>query len=323
MSTRDRELLKEAHLPQKAVADLFGISLQAVNRGISCEPHYLNADRLGKLIDLVQPFKPDVAEILRQGLHRIVVAGDVPGEGRKTTSYVQLTSLADLLERENNGLIWVPIDPVTRLIEESEVLTAFLYKEGSKRITILTSVQAEEIRYILDERVYRLDFKTWLVGEIVVIQCDNLGLAPEMLLGEKTVFVRTVFGFQEVRESNAHVLLGRLLKGSKISPDFLPVKLSEGCRVMLSYSVSPYQRALDYLTEYFEEAGNQELAQWLTKFKDFPDANTKVAVPPLVHLQQILSERVLEQFGMGQQIQIFSALNFMLLNAVRENEPGN
>lgn len=317
MSTRDREILKDAHLSQKAVASYFGISVQGINRGISAESDYLNPERLGKLVDLVQTDNPKAAESLRNALNLDLVTDNKNGVGRKT-SYVQLTNLTDLLARDALGLIWIPTDTASRLVEEADVLNSFIHGKGYKRLVLIhnTSTKTFEVKPIFDERVYRFDFNSWLEREIIVIESDTLGLVPELVMTTKAVSIRTVFGFQELRENDASALRGHLLKQSKISPDYIPIKFGNDFSETLHYPESPYVRALRYLYADLYEEANFTLSKWIADFinsKDYPQTYSPDDKKPIDYLGEVLPRMVLEQLGEEQQSAIIALLEFMKL----------
>jgi transcriptional regulator with XRE-family HTH domain len=262
MSTRDREILKEAKLSQRKVADLFGITLQGVNRGISAETDYLTTERLGKLVDLLQPIDAETSKTLRSSLHKIMASSESSGVKSSNTSYVQLNTLTDILQREKEDLIWMPIDPLTRLLEEVDCLRDYI-KSVEQRLVIVTCEPIEDLRAILDERVYQFDFQNSLKGQIVVIQSETASFTPEMLLGSKAVFVKTVFGFQMIRENELNIILKRFFKQTKISPNYLPARLRDGYSKALQYSCYPTARALAY---FLHEATDisPELTKYLT-----------------------------------------------------------
>jgi transcriptional regulator with XRE-family HTH domain len=242
MSTRDREILKAARITQQKVADLFGITLQGVNRGISAEAHYLTAERLGKLIDFLEGIDAEKANILREHLYKIVENGESVGV-KANTSYIQLQTFRDILKREQEDLIWIPVDPLTRLQEEIDFLRDYI-KNTERRLVIVTCEHIEDLRAVIDERIYRFDFDSVFKGKIVVIHSETASFTPEMLLASKAVFVKTVFGFQMLRENEGDVVLNRFFKQTKISPNYLPIKLGNGYTKALQYSCSPTARAL-------------------------------------------------------------------------------
>lgn len=242
MSSRDKDILKSAGVTQKLVADLFGITLQGVNRGVSASSHYLTAERLGKLVVLLESQDVEKANKLRSSLNEMVLNGEQTSD-KVATGYVQLNALSDILQRVQEDVIWIPIDALTRLIQEVDCIRDYI-ENVEKRLTIIISEPVEDLRAVFDERIYRFDFNTIFKSEIVVIHCETANFTPEMLISNKATFVKTVYGFQNIRESESNVVLNRFFKQSKISPNHLPMTLGEGYTKALQYSQLPTVRIL-------------------------------------------------------------------------------
>jgi hypothetical protein len=301
MSSNDRELLKSAGLSQKAVADVFGISLQGVNKGVNASSDYFTPERLGKLVDLLQPLQPEKAEILRQRLHRIA-----EGDGRqrqKKSFYVQLLSLLEFIVRESGNFIWVIPDPITRLAEEIDALGDAIRQKITGRMVLLIADQGETVQEILDDRVLRLDWKEWWSGEIYLVRSERIGIAPEMLLSRKKIAVKTAFEFQELREIDAQILRNVLFKDSKMTPDHMPEKLGEGYELVRRYSSSPYRRILDQvnirLLELSSDKGpDKQLHQFKHMLRHYEEADLRSERDaPVDQLIDVLPKLVREQFN--------------------------
>lgn len=247
MSTRDRELLKAAGLSQTAVAALFGVSPQGINRGVSAHSDYFTPERLGKLIDLLHPTAPEKAAILRERLQHRAERAERTEE--KRTFYIQVRTLADLLTTTQGGVIWIVNDPLTRVEEEVDMLYEAVRHHLSGRLVLVLPDQAKVAHEMLEERVLANDWRTPWGGECVVVQSDRLGLAPEMLLSKDAVFLRTTFGFQEARDPDARFLRQQLLLASKLSPDYLPARLGTGYQLYGRYAASPWRRLIAALCQ--------------------------------------------------------------------------
>ena len=266
MSEVDRALLKRAKLSQTKIAALLGVSSQAVNSGVLGKATYFNAERLSKIVDLLEPEDPNKAQLLREELKRVVddeAAGD---DMHSPRFYLRRNSLGDVLERADGPLIWLPLDPLQRVTVESETLRqALLQRPGD--LTVLVDVDADHVGELVRSR-FALDYyQHWACG-LNLVEQTNMTLHPELLVAMDGVWIRTAWGFQEATADDAGCMLKSLYRGSRLSPDHIPSKPSQGCRRILRVPAEPLARIGAELLRRFREEGND-------------DPETKCLVPPL------------------------------------------
>ena len=312
MSARDRNVLKEAGLSQTKVAQLFDMTPQGVSRGINDDDDYLTHDRLSKLIRLVQAENPRAARILEGHLRETGPYERIKeGDTNKASGDIKPVTFSELLKRQYEHVIWIPTDPIGRIAEEAAVLKHLLYGETAmKRIVILTSEGPKDIEALINERLWR-EFKTWIKVELLLVHSQRLGPTPEMLLTETSAFVKSAAGFHELKDTETRAVMNRLMRETKIAPDYLPIEFVDKYKVDFSKFTSPYKRGMFCTAQIRKADLSEEQLKWLKDFNDFPEQSADE--DPLRYILSTLSAKLPKIFDDATISKLKDALELLIL----------